>query len=55
MIAVALTAVRSAGEVALEGVVLGASSRNGLEPALKRAGFQDARIDREAGTLRPAL
>jgi hypothetical protein len=38
--AVSLTEVRSAQEIVLEGVVAGASSRSGLEPALKRAGFQ---------------
>jgi hypothetical protein len=38
--AVSLTEVRSAQEIVLEGVVSGASSRSGLEPALKRAGFQ---------------
>jgi hypothetical protein len=38
--AVTLTEVRSAQEIVLEGVVSGASSRTGLEPALKRAGFQ---------------
>ncbi len=37
--AMALTAVRFAGDVVLEGVVAGALSRAGLEPALKRAGF----------------
>lgn len=43
--AVSLTEVRSAQEIVLEGVVSGASSRSGLEPALKRAGFQVGRVE----------
>ena len=43
--AVSLTEVRSAQEIVLEGVVAGASSRNGLEPALRRAGFQVGRVE----------